>query len=194
MIYGYARVSTQSQASDGYSLDSQVSTLKAYGAQAIYKDVFTGTKADRPELTKLLSILEPNDTIIVTKLDRLSRSVTDGSKLVSDLINNNISVRVLNMGLIENTPTGRLMCSVLFAMAEFERDMIVERTQEGKRIAKLDPDYTEGRPRIELDQDELKRAYKKVSAGELTYTKAAKYFDISPRTLKRRFSELVCGV
>ena len=124
MIYGYARVSTKGQAKDGNSLEVQEKALKEAGATKIYTDSFTGTKTDRPEFDKLINVLEKGDTLVVTKLDRFARSMTQGSELVSKLIRN-----------------------VFFAFAEFERDMIVERTQEGKAIAKQSPDYREGRPK-----------------------------------------------
>ena len=144
-IYGYARVSTKLQATDGNSLESQELQLKDAGATIIYKDAFTGTKSDRPELDKLKSKLLPGDKIIVTKLDRLARSTEDGLALIKAWNANNITVHVLNMGCIDNTPTGKLILTVMLAFAEFERDMICERTQEGRAIARLNPDYKEGR-------------------------------------------------
>jgi len=145
MVYGYARVSTKLQATDGNSLESQEMQLRDAGAASIYKDAFTGTKSERPELDKLKDKLVPGDKIIVTKLDRLARSTEDGLALIKDWNANNITVHVLNMGCIDNTPTGKLILTVMLAFAEFERDMIVERTQEGRAIARLDPDYKEGR-------------------------------------------------
>ncbi len=86
VIYGYARVSTKGQAKDGNSLENQEQQLIEYGATEIYKDSFTGTKLDRPQLDKLLEKLQDGDTLIVTKLDRIARSMTHGSELVTDLI------------------------------------------------------------------------------------------------------------
>lgn len=147
MVYGYARVSTKVQATDGNSLESQERQLMDAGASIIYKDTCTGTKSERPELDKLKSILQSGDKVVVTKLDRLARSTEDGLELIKSWMEKGISIHVLNMGLIDNTPTGRLIMTVLLAFAEFERDMIVERTQEGRAIARLDPDYKEGRPK-----------------------------------------------
>lgn len=147
MIYGYARVSTQIQAKDGNSLEVQEKILKENGAEIIYSDTFTGTKQHRPELDKLLVELKEGDKLIVTKLDRIARSVTQGIELVNSLLDMGISVYVLNMGILDNTPTGKLIRNIMFAFAEFERDMIVERTQEGKAVAKQKPDYKEGRPK-----------------------------------------------
>ena len=85
--------------------------------------------------------------MVVTKLDRIARSAMQGIELVQKLLDRGITVHVLNMGLLDNTPTGKLIRNIMLAFAEFERDMIVERTQEGKAIAKLNPEFREGRER-----------------------------------------------
>ena len=142
MKYGYARVSTVEQ-----NLQSQIEQLKKAGCTKIYKEKFTGTKKDRPEFQKLLKELKKGDTLVVTKLDRFARSASDGMEIIKGLFNRGVKVHVLNMGLIEDTPTGRLILNIMLAFAEFERDLIVERTQEGKAIAKQNPGFKEGRPR-----------------------------------------------
>lgn len=148
MVYGYCRVSTQGQAKDGNSLEAQEKLLKENGAQEIYSDAFTGTKAHRPELDKLLDKLQPGDKLVITKLDRIARSASQGTELIQTLLDSGIIVHVLNMGVMDNTPTGKLIRNIILAFAEFERDMIIERTQEGKAIAKKQPDFREGRPRL----------------------------------------------
>lgn len=147
MIYGYARVSTKGQAKDGNSLEAQERALKDSGACDIYVDAFTGAKTDRPEFDKLMDKIQKGDTLIVTKLDRFARSMTQGSELVSDLIEKGIRVYILNIGVMDNTPSSKLIRNIFFAFAEFERDMIIERTMEGKAIAKQNPDFREGRPK-----------------------------------------------
>ena len=147
MNYGYARVSTKGQAKDGNSLEAQERALKDSGACDIYVDAFTGTKTDRPEFDKLMDKIQKGDTLIVTKLDRFARSMTQGSELVSDLIEKGIRVYILNIGVMDNTPSSKLIRNIFFAFAEFERDMIIERTMEGKAIAKQNPDFREGRPK-----------------------------------------------
>ncbi|MEH6943054.1 recombinase family protein [Bacillus sp. JJ722] len=141
MKYGYARVSTLSQ-----DLEAQLHVLKAEGCEKIYSEKFTGTKTDRPEFTKLIGRLTEGDTLVVTKLDRFARSTADAIETIKGLFEKGVKVHVLNMGVVENTPTGRLTFNIMSAFAEFERDMIVERTQEGKVIAKQHPDFREGRP------------------------------------------------
>ena len=145
MIYGYARVSTKGQAKDGNSLESQIQQLRENGATEIYADSFTGTKMERPELDKLLGKLKKDDTMIVTKLDRFARSVSQASDLITKLIDKGITINVLNLGILSDSSMSKLMSNILLAFAQFERDMIVERTQEGKAIAKLKDNYREGR-------------------------------------------------
>lgn len=149
MIYGYARVSTKGQAKDGNSLEAQEKALREKGATEIYADTFTGTKSHRPELDKLLEKIEAKDTLVVTKLDRIARSATQGIEIIDNLLDKGVIVNILNMGIMDNNknnPTGRMIRTVMLAFAEFERDMIVERTQEGKAIAKQNPNFREGRP------------------------------------------------
>ena len=117
MIYGYARVSTRSQALDGNSLECQENLLKENGAEIIYKDQFTGTRSDRPEFNKLLKDLQRGDTLIVTKLDRFARSMLQGSELVDMLINKGIKVNILNIGIMDNTPSSKLIRNIFFSFA-----------------------------------------------------------------------------
>ena len=147
MIFGYARVSTNSQARDGNSLEAQVKVLKEVGAEKIFSDVFSGSKNDRPELDKLLKIIQSGDTLIITKLDRIARSVINGIQLIEKLNDKGVIINVLNMGLIDGSPTGKLIRNIMLSFAEFERDIIKQRTNEGKAIARKNPDFHEGRPK-----------------------------------------------
>jgi len=147
VIYGYCRVSTREQERDGNSIEAQENTLRENGAQEIYVDSLSGKNLDRPEFTKLITELQAGDTLMVTKLDRIARSMTAGSELVDNLIRQGIRVHILNVGLMDGTPSSKLIRNIFFAFAEFERDMIVERTQEGRAIARQKQDYREGRPR-----------------------------------------------
>lgn len=187
MIYGYARVSTVKQKRDGNSLEDQTKKLKEHGAVEIYVDAFTGTKADRPELNKLLAALKEGDTLIATKLDRLSRSASQGIALVDELSARGVTVHILNMGVIDNTPTGKLIRNIFFAFAEFERDMIVERTQEGKAIARLRDDFKDGRPRIEPKDTGL--VIMAQQAGEITLKQACEALGMSRATYYRRIHD-----
>lgn len=145
MIRGYARVSTRQQ-QYGTSLDDQRSMLEAEGCQEVYEDTYTGTKLDRPEFDRLCREVQAGDTIVVTKLDRIARTETEAYELVVGWVREGIKVRVLNMGLIEDTDIGRLILHIMLAFAEFERDLIVSRTQAGRAYKRAtDPDYREGR-------------------------------------------------
>ena len=135
MICGYARVSTKIQEREGNSLEAQEQLLKAAGAKVVFSESFTGATLNRPELNHLKQALEAGDTLMITKLDRLARSASQGISFIDELLSHGINVHVLNMGLMDNTPTGKLIRSILLAFAEFERDMIVERTQEGRRLS-----------------------------------------------------------
>ncbi|MBY0098696.1 recombinase family protein [Mesobacillus maritimus] len=142
MKYGYARVSTTHQ-----DLEVQLQQLEKENCDQIFSEKYTGTNKKREEFQNLINLLQEGDTLVVTKLDRFARSTQDALEIIKDLFNRNIKVHVLNMGIIENTPTGRLIFTIFSAFAEFERDMIVERTQEGKMLAKQNPDFREGRPK-----------------------------------------------
>lgn len=147
MIYGYARVSTKGQAKEGNSLEAQAAALKAAGAEKVYSDVMTGARADRPGLTALLAAVEAGDTLMVTKLDRIARSGQAGAALFEDLLSRGVAVHILNLGKMDDSPTGKLIRNVMLCFAEFERDLIAERTAEGKALARQKPGYREGRPK-----------------------------------------------
>ncbi len=115
MNYGYARVSSVGQKISGNSLKDQILQLKAAGCREenIYKEQFTGATMDRPEFDRVLEKLESGDKLVVTKLDRIARTATSGFETVKQLPDRGVSVHVLNMGLIDNTPTGRLILHIM---------------------------------------------------------------------------------
>ena len=146
MKYGYARVSTKGQL-DGNSIEEQSThciTLFPY-TTLFRSESYSGAK-ERPLLNKILEQAQENDYVVVTKLDRFCRSTKEGLEYIDRLMNKGVKIHILNMGLIENTPMGRLIVTNLLAFAEFERAMIIERTQGGKAIAKQREDFREGRP------------------------------------------------
>jgi DNA invertase Pin-like site-specific DNA recombinase len=184
MKYGYARVSTTDQ-----KLENQIESLKNSGAEIIYQEKFTGTTTERPEFNKLLNELKANDTLIVTKLDRFARNTREALDIIQILFKRNIKVNILNMGLIDNTPTGQLIFTIFSAFAQFERDMIVTRTQEGKIYAKThDPYFHEGRPQTYTDE-QIRLAYELRQQG-MTYKMIARKTGISERTQQRRFKDI----
>lgn len=149
MKIGYARVSTT-----GQDLAGQLETLQAEGCERIYKDKYTGTRADRPEFQDMLKALRAGDTLVVTKLDRLARNTKEGIEIVQDLFNRDIKVHVLNVGLLENTSMGNFFLTTMLAVAELERNMIVERTGEGRQRAKKQGKHMgrHGRPKKDIER------------------------------------------
>ena len=145
MIYGYMRVSTTGQ-TKGNSFEEQERLLRKNGATELYQDAFTGTRTDRPNFTILLNKLQEGDTLVITKLDRFARNTAEGLNVIQHLLERGVKVNILNMGTIDTTPTGKLILTVMLAFAEFERDMIVQRTTEGKAIARTKDNFIEGRP------------------------------------------------
>ena len=199
MKYGYARVSTESQ-----SLSTQLQLLKQVGVDEIFQEKYTGTTTKRPEFARLLAIVQPNDVIIVTKLDRFARNTGEALQVIQQLFENQVKINILNMGTIDDTPVGRLIFTVFLAFTQFERDMIVIRTQEGKLYARRhNPKYREGRPKIYSDE-KIRQAYqlyhKELTYRELQayqlYHKELTYRELSMRTgigistLRRRFALL----
>lgn len=183
MIYGYARVSTAAQGRDGNSLEDQVAALEQYGCQTIIQEAFTGKTMDRPEFQKLLDSLREGDTLVVCKLDRFARTAIEGVQTVRELFERGIRVHILNMGLIENTLTGNLILTVMLAFAEYERGMIVERTQTGKAVARQDPNFKDGRPKKYTPQ-QLRLALNLLEQGN-TYRQIKDMTGISKSTLIR---------
>lgn len=178
MRYGYGRVSSKGQALNGNSLEDQEKKLLEAGCDEIVLETYTGTTMDRPEFSKVLEKLGKGDTLIVTKLDRFARTASDGVKVIKDLLAQGVSVHVLNMGLVEDTPTGRLILNILLAFAEFERDNIVERLTDGREVAKANnPEYKEGRKEREIPEL-FYECLEQFEKGEMTVATACKILGI----------------
>ena len=135
------------------------------------------------DIYDLIQRLQQGDILIVTKLDRFARTTAEGSKLISDLLNRGVAVHILNMGLIDNTPTGKLITHILLAFAEYERDMIIERTQAGKEIARSKNGFRDGRPPI--DQKRKDFAVDLILNQHKTYREVAELTGLSKSTLIR---------
>lgn len=189
MIYGYARVSTKGQDKYGNGLDVQEKQLRENGAEVVYYESFTGTKKSRPELNKLMSVLKDGDTIVVTKLDRIARSTKDGLDIIDELLSKGVTINILNMGKFDNSPTGKLMRTIFFAFAEFERDLIVQRTSEGKEICReTKPGWKEGRKTIDIP--DFQKFLKKQKDGLLTVGECCVELGISKKTWYNRCKEV----
>lgn len=185
MRWGYGRVSSKGQKLYGMSLEDQLEKLLAQGIdrEHILMDAYTGTKMDRPEFTRLLSLMEPGDELVVCKLDRFARTAPEGAMLVRELVERGIKVNILNMGVADNTPMGKVMVTVMLAFAEYERDMIVERTAMGKAMKREhDPEWREGRKAVEIDPVAFEKISQKQKDGEMTVAECCRELGISRST------------
>lgn len=176
MRYGYSRVSSLGQQLNGNSLAEQERQLLDAGAEEVISECYTGTEVDRPKFTALLNRLQSGDTLLVTKLDRFARAA-DAGKIIEGLVDRGVTVNILNFGIANNTPTGKLMVNVILSFAQYERDMIWERTQEGKAAARLKAGYREGRKPIEVPEYSAYAA--KVERGEISVVDACLALGIS---------------
>ena len=184
MIYGYCRVSTRGQLENN-SLDQQESEiLQRYSDAMIIREQFTGAKMDRPQFNNLLIDLSDGDT----KLDRLARNTVEGIQIVESLFDKGVSVHVLNVGLLENTSMGKFFLTTLLAVAEMERNNIIERTQAGKEIARTKEGFREGRPRA-ASPARMNEILDLIESGHYTYRKASDMFKISKSTICRAMRE-----
>lgn len=189
MVYGYERVSTKGQAKDGNSLEAQDKQLRENGATIIFRESYTGTKKHRPELDKLMSVLKEGDTLVVTKLDRIARSTVHGINIIEELLAKGVTIHILNMGKFDNSPAGKLMRTIFFAFAEFERDMIVERTTEGKAICRENnPDWREGRKVVDIP--DFEKFLEKQKRGEISVKECCEALNISRGTWYNRVASV----
>ena len=150
--FGYARVSTEQQ-----NLDRQLDALRKYGVDIIYNEKMTGTKRDRPELTKLLDRMTEGDTVVIESLSRLGRSTKDLIELTELFQSKGVHLVSLKESIDTSTSTGKLLFTLMSAIAQFERDVIADRTREGLKSARA-RGRTGGRPKT--DPDAVRKAVK----------------------------------
>ena len=160
MIYGYARVSTADQ-----NLDRQKDALGKYGIDRLYCEKMSGTKKNRPELDALLAELRDGDTVVVESLSRLGRSVKNLAELIEQFNETNIRLVSLKETIDTKSSTGKLLFTILASLAQFERDVIAERTKEGLKAARA-RGRKGGRPRS--DSRKLQQAIKLYESGQHT--------------------------
>ena len=149
-IIGYARASTEDQ-----KLDAQIKQLKEANCERIYQEKVSGAKVDRPELVAMLDYVREGDTVVVTKLDRIARSTKHLLEIADLLKKKKVVFKVLNINFDTSTPTGKLMQTMLAAVAEFEREMMLERQAEGIRIAKAQGKFKGRKPTAREKSDEV---------------------------------------
>ena len=187
MVVGYCRVSSKKQL-EGYGLEAQIEEIKSkYENAIIYQEQYTGTKTDRPIFNEVLRELKEGDTLVVTKLDRLARNTVEGIQIVEDLFKRGVAVHVLNVGLLENTSMGKFFLTTLLAVAEMERNTILERMNSGKEVAKARAEaegkkFKEGRPKAH-SQENIDRALKLLET--MSYREVVELTKISKSTLIR---------
>ena len=183
MRYGYIRVSSKSQ-EQNTSLQAQRDAVTAAGAEVIVEEVFSGgTIKDRPKFSALIAKLQTGDELIVVKLDRFARTVSEGTTLAKELYDKGISLNILNMGRIENSSIGTLLLNVMLSFSQYEKDMINERCREGRERARKNPDYRDGRPK-KYSREQMKLALSLLEAGK-TYKEVEAMTGISKSTVIR---------
>ncbi|MFR5267304.1 recombinase family protein [Clostridium sp.] len=185
-IYGYCRVSSKSQL-DNNSLEQQEREIieKYYNAE-IYKEQYSGTKKERPIFNEVVSKVSKGDILVVTKLDRLARTVKEGIEIIEDLFKKGVAVHVLNVGLLEDTTMGRFFMTTMLAVAEMERNLLLERTHAGKEIAKTKAGFRDGRPKkYKKKVMEYALSLLKINGGTMSYKEVERETGISKSTLIR---------
>lgn len=176
MLIGYARVSTQDQ-----NINLQKDALEKAGCEAIYCEVSSGSKADRPELKKAISYAREGDTLVVWKLDRLGRSIQHLIDLVNQLQERKIGFKSLQENIDTTTSGGKLIFHIFSALAEFERDIIRERTKAGLQAARA-RGRKGGRPKG-LDVKKIKLAKKLHKDKNYTIKEICETLNISKSSL-----------
>jgi DNA invertase Pin-like site-specific DNA recombinase len=180
-LIGYARVSTAEQ-----ELALQLDALHAAGCARVFEDRISGVQADRPGLRAALEYLRDGDTLVIWKFDRLGRSVRHLIDTVGELEHRNIGLRSLTEAVDTNTPGGRLLFHIFGALAQFERDLIVERTSAGLRAAEARG--RKGGRRPVITPDKLERARMHIAAG-LTVREAAARMKVGKTALYAALSQ-----
>jgi DNA invertase Pin-like site-specific DNA recombinase len=177
-IYGYARVST-----DGQSLASQDVELHAAGCAKVYAEKISGARSDRPELARALKRLNPGDVLIVTRLDRLARSTRDLLNILDDIAKRGTGFKSLHDAWADTTSAhGRLMVTILAGLAEFERELILARTSDGRSRAKA-RGVRFGRPPT-LTSHQRREVLQRLAQGEVQ-ADVARSFNVSQATISR---------
>ncbi len=164
MIVGYARTSTLDQQA---GFEAQFRDLEAAGCEKLFREQVSSV-AVRPQLDAALDFVRAGDVLIVTKLDRLARSVMHLGQMIERLTAKGVGLRILAIGLDTTTPTGKLILNMLGSVAQFEREMMLERQREGIAKAKADGKYRGRAPTARAKADDVRRlAAEGVSAAEI---------------------------
>lgn len=178
MLIGYARVSTADQ-----YLRMQEDALKSTGCERIYKDIVSGTKVARPGLHSALSDLRKGDTLVVWRLDRLGRSLAHLIETIKELNEKGIGFKSLQENIDTTTSGGQLIFHIFGALAQFERELIRERTTAGLKAARI-RGRIGGRP-VKLSKQETIKLKTHYDKGDLSILEICKLFNITKPTLYR---------
>ena len=181
MKFGYARVSTDDQ-----ELARQIDALNNYGVDKIYKEKITGTKAKRPELDKLKNALREGDEVIIESLSRLGRSTKDLLNLIEEWNSQGVKLVSLKESIDTSTSTGKLLFTLMSAIAQFERDVIADRTREGLKSARA-RGRTGGRPKA--DPTAIKKAIRLYNTKEYSIKEIEEMTGVKKSTLYRELKE-----
>jgi DNA invertase Pin-like site-specific DNA recombinase len=179
---GYTRVSTVAQ-----TLEQQDAALETAGVTKVFSDVMSGARDDRPGLAALMDYVRDGDTVVVWKLDRLGRNMIHILQTVKELTDRGITLVSITDGIDSSTPAGRMMIGVLGSLAEYERELVKERTAL-KRAASRANGTRFGRPRKVKDDNHIATA-KRMKADGQTGKDIAKYLGVSRATLYRYLSQ-----
>ena len=186
MLIGYARVSTAHQSQ---SLDNQREQLIEAGCDAdhIYTDTISGTKWKRLGLDEALAYMRPDDTLVATRLDKLGRNLVETVTTISDLAERDINVKVLEPALDTSRPADKVVVKVMASLAEWERDLLMQRTREGVAHARAKGRVAGPKPKLSLDQK--RQARTRVKGGE-SISSVARSFNVSRQTISRGIAQV----
>ena len=179
-IFGYARVSTEAQ-----NLDRQLDALKKYGVDHIYNEKLTGAKRDRPELGKMLDRMTAGDTVVIESLSRLGRSTKDLIELVELFGSREVNQVSLKESIDTSSPTGKLLFTLMSAIAQFERDVIADRTLEGLKSARA-RGRIGGRPKT--NEEQVKKALKLYHTKQYSIKEIEEMTGVKKHTLYRNLN------
>ena len=184
MLIGYVRVSTQEQ-----NEQRQIVALKEKNVDKIFTDKASGKNTEREALKEMLSFVRDGDTVITESISRVARSTRDLLNIIDILTHKKVEFISLKERIDTTTPQGKFMLTVFAAMAELERDNILQRQKEGIAIAKTEGKY-KGKPPIQIDEKSLRMICAKWRSGQITATQAMKELNLKPNTFYRRVKQL----
>ena len=178
MKYAYARISNRKQ-----NLNDRIAKLKATDYDKLIVEDFSVSDNKRPQFDNLIQKMQNGDVLMVATLDRIAKNIIEGSSIIHSLLRRGIAVHILNIGLIDNTQNGKNIANIFLALAEYEKEMIIERTQTGKEIAQTKHGFREGRPPIDKNKKDF--AVDLIINQKKSYNEVVKLTGLSKSTITR---------